>query len=87
MSNTNPPTVCPNQVSNEEMARDHGWILQNYYDSLIARGLSANRIENTTGFIERWFERYGVATASGKCPLYMWEAMKPIAAVYGLRHS
>jgi integrase len=79
MSNTNPPTVATPNVANEEMARDHAWILQNYYDGLIAQGLSANRIKDTTWFIERWFERYSFTTASGKCPLHVWEAMKPIA--------
>ena len=83
MSNTTPPVVF--RVSNEEMVRDHDWILQNYCDGLIAQGLSANRIKDTTWFLKRWFERQGNSTATGIRPLFIWEAMEPIAGSRRIR--
>jgi hypothetical protein len=77
MYNPNPPVVSLPEISDEEMAKDHAQILQNYIDTLVIRGFSANTIDASRWFIERWFERHGFVTASGRRPLYVWEAMKP----------
>lgn len=79
MYNPNPPVVSLPEISAEEMARDHAQILQNYIDSLIIKGFSPNTIEASRWFLERWFERNGFVTAGGRRPLYVWEAMKPLA--------
>jgi len=78
MSNPNPPAACLPQISNEEMAKDHAQILQNYFDSLTIRRLSPRTIDTSRWFIERWFEQNGVLAGGHHRPLYVWEAMKPL---------
>jgi site-specific recombinase XerD len=76
MYNPNPPAVSSPQISNEEMAKDHAQILQNYFDSLTIQRLSAKTIDFSRWFIERWFEENGVVADGRHRPLYVWEAMK-----------
>jgi integrase len=78
MSNPNPPAGSLPQISNEEMAKDHAQILQNYFDSLTIQRLSPKTIDFTRWFIPRWFEENGVVTDDRRRPLYVWEAMKPL---------
>src|SRR5437764_10043638 len=78
MYNPNPPAVSLRQISEEEMAKDHARILQEYFESLIIRGLSPKTIDFSRWFIERWFEQNGVQAGGCHRPLYVWEAMKPL---------
>jgi len=64
------------QISNEEMAKDHAQILQNYFDSLTTQRLSPKTIDFSRWFIERWFEENGVVADGHHRSLYAWEAMK-----------
>src|SRR5229473_2883958 len=76
MSNPNPPAVSLPQISNEEMAKDHAQILQNYFDSQIIQRLSPKTIAFSRWFILRWFEENGVIADGRHRPLYVWKAMK-----------
>ena len=78
MTNPNPPAVSLPQISNEEMAKDHAQILQNYFDSLTIQRLSPKTIDFSRWFIPRWFEENGGIAGDRHRPLYVWEAMKPL---------
>jgi integrase len=77
MSHLDPVTFDTPQRSQQEMLKDHNQILQNYFDTYIARGLSQRTRDETCRFIQRWFERIRVCDASGEHQLYIMEAMKP----------
>jgi hypothetical protein len=57
MSHLHLVTVGPPKRSQQEMLKDHNQILQNYFDTYIARGLSPTTTEVACGFIKRWFEK------------------------------
>lgn len=63
------------QRSHQEMQRDHDQILQNFRDSLIARGLSPSTIDPALFFLRRWFEKIRVRDESGERQIFIWEVM------------
>lgn len=63
------------QGSHQEMQRDHDQILQNFRDSLIARGLSPRTIDPALFFLRRWFEKIRVRDEIGERQIFIWEVM------------
>jgi hypothetical protein len=57
------------------MLKDHNRILQNFIDTLIARGLSAKTIEGYRWLIKRWFEQIRVWDGIGERQIFIWEVM------------
>jgi integrase len=77
MSHQSLVTSGPPHISPSAMLKDHKRVVQNYVDSLRARGLSASTIASTSSFIEHWFEKIRVHDANGERQLCFSEAMKP----------
>jgi integrase len=75
MSHLHLVTVGTPKRSHQEMLKDHKQILQNYFDTFIARGLSPKTIEVVCGFVQRWFEKIRVWDASGERQIVIWEVM------------
>lgn len=75
MSHLHQVTVGTPTRSHEEMLKDHNRILQNFIDTLIARGLSAKTIEGYRWLIKRWFEQIRVWDAIGERQIFIWEVM------------
>ena len=75
MSHLHLVTTTPPQLPYEEMLKDHKKILQNYFDSYTARGLSATTKAVACGFIQRWFEKIRVPSADGERQIFIWEVM------------
>ncbi len=75
MSHLHLVTVGTPKRSHQEMLKDHKQILQNYFDTYIARGLSPKTKEVACGFVQRWFEKIRVSDASGERQIVIWEVM------------
>jgi integrase len=75
MSHLHQVTVGTPKRSHEEMLKDHNRILQNFLDTLIARGLSAKTLEGYRWLIKRWFEQIRVRDAIGERQIFIWEVM------------
>lgn len=85
MSNPDLVTIATPQPSHQEMLKDHEQILQNHYDTLLARGLSLKTIADIRQFTKGWFEKIRVQDANGERQLFIWEAMKPGEGRRGIR--
>lgn len=75
MSHLHLVTTTPPQLPYEEMLKDHKKILQNYFDSYTARGLSETTKVGACGFIQRWFEKIRVRDADGERQIFIWQVM------------
>ena len=58
MSDVHSVELATRERSHLEMLKDHKQILQNYFDTFIARGLSRKTIEVQRRFLEHCFRRF-----------------------------
>lgn len=75
MSDVHSVELATRERSHLEMLKDHKQILQNYFDTFIARGLSRKTIEVQRRFLEHWFQKIRVADEKGERQSFIWEFM------------
>ena len=75
MSDVHSVELATRERSHLEMLKDHKQILQNYFDTFIARGLSQKTIEVQRRFLEHWFQKIRVDDEKGERQSFIWEFM------------